>query len=97
AAHFVPTVYGPADGSGVAGHDHLIGIASTGGDLNVNWVPVAVLFKTATAAQQHLTTEAQVLKAVPVDHPPIMFPIPPATFHGEVVSAAVYEHGTPVA
>jgi hypothetical protein len=92
AAHVMPGVYG----GGVLGHDHLIGIASTGGDFNVDWLPVAVLFTNKAAANQHLTTKSQLDTAV-ANHNAIEIPIPSATFHGQVVSAAVYEHGTPVA
>ena len=32
------------DTSNVLGHDHLVGVAQTGGDFNVLWEPVLVLF-----------------------------------------------------
>src|SRR5262249_33853314 len=94
AAQVMPGVYGNADGSGVAGHDHLIGIASTGGEFNVEWLPVAVLFTNPAAATQHLTTLSQVDDAVNKHHVAIEVPLQPFTFHGEVVSASVYQHAT---
>jgi len=88
AAQIRPGVYG----GGVLGHDHLAGIASTGGDFNVVWEPVLVLFNHAAAANQHLTTLSQVNAA-----DAIKVPLKPGTFACSVVSAAVYQHGTPVA
>lgn len=54
AASIMPNVYG----HGVVGHDHLVGIASTGGDFNILWEPVLVLFTNPTAATTHITTLA---------------------------------------
>lgn len=88
----VPSVYG----AGVLGHDHLVGIASTGGDFNILWEPVLVLFTNKAAANHHLTTLAQINAALAGPHPDaIAIWLPPATFHCSVVSAAAYAQGTP--
>lgn len=90
AASIMPSVYG----GGVAGHDHLVGIASTGGDFNILWEPVLVLFTNPAAATTHITTLAQINHAV-TNHDAIEVPIPPATFHCSSVSAAAYWRGAP--
>lgn len=90
AAQIMPNVYG----GGVVGHDHLVGIASTGGDFNVLWEPVLVLFTNPAAATTHITTLAQINQDVAAGDA-IEVPIPPATFHCSSVSAAAYWRGTP--
>ncbi len=88
----VPTVYG----AGVLGHDHLVGIASTGGDFNILWEPVLVLFTNTAAANHHLTTLAQIQAALAGPNPDaIAIWLPPATFPCSVVSGAAYAQGTP--
>ena len=90
AMSIMPSVYG----GGVAGHDHLVGIASTGGDFNVLWEPVLVLFTNAAAATHHITT----LSAINADvksGDAIEIPLPQLDFHCSSVSAALYAHGTP--
>lgn len=54
AMSFQPTVYG-SDPTAIPGHDHLVGAANTGGDFNVAWEVVEVVF-TSTAAVHHITT-----------------------------------------
>jgi hypothetical protein len=81
-------------GNGVIGHDHLVGIASTGGDLNILWLPVLVLFNTPSAVT-HVTTMSQ-LHALELAGAVTEIPLQPATFHCSVVSAAVYANGTPL-
>ena len=85
-----PSVYG----GGVLGHDHLAGIASSGGDFNVVWEPTLVLFTSAQAATQHLTTLAQINADLTAGKA-FLVPVPQADFHCSVVSAAVYARGTP--
>jgi hypothetical protein len=84
-----PTVYG----AGVQGHDHLVGIASTGGDFNVLWLPVVVLFNTPEAVT-HITTMDQ-LHALETAKAVTEIPLESVTFHCSGVSAAVYANGTP--
>ena len=83
-----PSVYG----GGVLGHDHLVGIASTGGDFNVLWEPVLVLFTNTGAATEHITTLAQLdsdLGAANV----VEIPLPALDFYCSSVSAAAYARG----
>ena len=91
AASVVPSVYG----GGVVGHDHLVGVANTGGDFNVAWDVVVVLFTNSAAADHHLTTLAAINQAIG-DHQAIIFPGEITTFHCSVVSAAAYNKGSPV-
>ncbi len=56
-----PDTYG-SDPSAVPGHDHLVGVASTGGDFNVPWRVYIELF-TSKAAVTHITTLAQLQAA----------------------------------
>lgn len=86
--------FGSVYASGVLGHDHLVGIASTGGDWNVLWEPVLVLFTNATAANKHVTTLDQINAALAGGNA-IEIPLPSLTFHCSAVSAKAYAHGTP--
>jgi len=89
AQSIIPSVYG----GGVVGHDHLVGIASTGGDFNILWEPVLVLFTNPDAATTHITTLQQINADV-TSGDAIEVPIPPATFHCSSVSAKAYWRGT---
>lgn len=95
AQAMVPSVY--ADG--VWGHDHLISApsapAGAGGEFNVAWMPVAVVFNTVEAAANHITTAAQLNLARALGQV-TEISLPPATFHGSPVAASVYQRGTPV-
>ena len=99
AKSIMPSVYGSLDGTvpgGVLGHDHLVGIASTGGDFNVIWEPVLILFTNANAAKQHITTLDQINAALAGPNPnAIAVPLPKLDFHCSAVSAALYARGTP--
>lgn len=53
AAGQMPSVYPVA--AAVPGHDHLVGVAKTGGDFNVAWRVYVELF-TSTGAVHHITT-----------------------------------------
>ena len=81
--------------NGVLGHDHLAGIASSGGDFNVIWEPELVLFYNAQAATQHITTLAQVNAVLAPGGGAILVKLPQLDFHCSVVSAAAYNRGTP--
>jgi hypothetical protein len=87
-------IVNPVYKNGVLGHDHLVGIAKTGGDFNVLWEPVVVLFTNPVAATVHITTLAQIDDAVAAGNA-IEVPLPQATFHCSSVSAAAYWRGTP--
>lgn len=91
AKSVVPSVYG----GGVVGHDHLVGVANTGGDFNVAWDVEVVLFTNAAAANNHLTTLAALNQAI-TNHQAFIFPGEITTFHCSVVSASAYNKGTPV-
>jgi hypothetical protein len=90
AQQIMPNVYG----DGVAGHDHLAGVASSGGDFNVIWEPVLVLFTSKDAASQQITTDDQVNAAVKAGDA-IEVPLPQLDFNCAIVGAAVYNHATP--
>jgi hypothetical protein len=91
AAQIDPAVYG----AGVLGHDHLLAPPSGGGDFNVAWEPILVLFTNAAAANTRLSTEAQIDAAVSSGNA-FEVPVPSATFLCDVVSANVYALATPV-
>jgi hypothetical protein len=86
------------DPNKILGHDHLVGIASTGGDFNILWVPTLVLFTSADAAAAvgHITTLSQI-RAAEAAGQATEFALPPLTFHCGSVSAAVYNAAAPVA
>ena len=93
-----PDVYGQVGANGVLGHDHLAGIASSGGDFNVLWEPTLVLFTSMEAVHMvgHITTLAQITAATAGPNPEaILVPLPQLDFHCSVVSAAAYARGTP--
>lgn len=91
----MPSVYG----NGVWGHDHLVSGPpagpGAGGDFHVVWMPVAVVFNSAEAAASHITTAAA-LDLARARGDIIEIPLPQAAFHGNPVSASVYQRGTPV-
>lgn len=91
ASSVVPSVYG----DGVFGHDHLVGVANTGGDFNIAWDVKVVLFANSTAANNHLTTLDAIDQAI-TNHQAFIFPGEITTFHCNVVSASAYDKGTPV-
>jgi hypothetical protein len=86
--------FGSVYAGGVLGHDHLVGIASTGGDWNVLWEPVLVLFTNTAAANEHVVTVDQINTALAAGDV-IEIPVPALTFHCSAVSASAYAHGTP--
>ena len=94
AAAIMPGVYGPADGSGVLGHDHLMDFPG-GADFNVAWEPVLVLFTSKAAANEHIVTDAAIDAAVERGDA-IEVPLPQATFHCQAVPARVYNMAKPL-
>lgn len=93
AVSIMPGVYG-TDVSLVPGHDHLVAPPASGGDFNIAWEVIEVLFTNKAAANTRLTTEAAIDAAVArgdaitVD---LGF-----SFTCVVVPANVYWKGTPV-
>ena len=90
-----PGVY-PA--GGVWGHDHILAghpaPPPTGGDFNVPWEPIAVLF-TDTAHITHITTLSELQAAENAGYVQLV-PLLAASFHCNLVAAADYDGGTPV-
>src|SRR5262245_16673924 len=88
-----PGVYGTDPGA-VPGHDHLIGLANSGGDWNVAWHVFVILFTNSQAADTHITTRGQLNAAlasgdaISVDSGIV--------FNCSAVSAAAYWRGAPV-
>ncbi len=88
-----PGVYG-TDPFAVPGHDHLVATPGSGGDFNVAWEVIEVVFTNSAAANSHLTTDAAVEAAVSSGDA-IEIDLGFA-FHCSVVSAATYAHATPI-
>src|SRR5579859_1019101 len=90
-----PLVYPPG---GVWGNDHILAgppaPPPTGGDFNVPWEPIAVLF-TDTVHITHITTLSELRAAENAGYVQLI-PLRAASFHCNVVTAAVYDRGTPV-
>ena len=86
--------FGSVYANGVQGHDHLVGIASTGGDFNILWEPVLILFTNSAASTEHVTTLSRITTLLGRGDV-IEVPLPQLTFHCASVSAAVYNNGTP--
>jgi hypothetical protein len=88
-----PGVYG-TNPAAVPGHDHLIGLANTGGDWNVAWHVYVVLFTNSAAANSHITTLTQLQDAlgggdaISVDSGIV--------FNCSAVPASLYWKGTPI-
>jgi len=84
--------------SAVKGHDHLVGIASTGGDFNVAWHVKLVFFThdgfTNGAINTRITTLTQLQALVNSGY--VAIGDTPITFHCSRTSEATYDKGTPV-
>jgi hypothetical protein len=94
-----PIVAGAASASpvyvgGVLGHDHLVGIASTGGDFNIIWEPVLVLFNSVGFSTTRILT-LDALNAAYGAGQISETPLPFLDFNCASVSAALYNSGTP--
>jgi hypothetical protein len=91
-------VYG-TDPSAVPGHDHLVGVARTGGDFNAPWHVYVELF-TSTTAVRHITTIADLQQAWAsgtIDPTTSGLGIDTGiTFLCSIVSAGAYMAATPV-
>lgn len=89
---------GGASCSPVKGHDHLVGIASTGGDFNVAWHVFLVIFTHSAfedgAINTRVTTLSQ-LQAL-VDKGDAQFVDSGISFHCSVTSQRTYEIATPL-
>jgi hypothetical protein len=80
------------------GHDHLVGVPSTGGAFNVAWHVSLVLFTPLGfehgAINTRITTLAQITALVGNGYA-VVAPTP-IIFNCQIVSEAVYERGTPL-
>ena len=92
ATQIMPSVYGN-DPTLVPGHDHLVAGPASGGDFNISWEVVEVLF-TSKAAVRRLTTEKAVDDAIA--HGDAIEADLGFAFHCSVVPAAPYLRGMPV-
>lgn len=93
ATSIMPLVYG-TNPLLVPGHDHLVAAPGSGGDFNVAWEVVEVLFTNKAAGNTHLTTDEAVDDAV-ARGDAIKVDLGFA-FHCSVVAAAAYFRGTPI-
>ena len=91
AQSVMPGVYG----AGVLGHDHLMDFPG-GSEFHIAWEPIVLLFTNNAAANEHITTDAQIDAAV-ANGDLIEIPLPQLTFLCASVPAAVYARGTPLA
>jgi hypothetical protein len=67
----------------------------SGGDFNIAWLPVIVLFTNTTAANTHVTTLDQ-LNTELADQNVEEIPLPSSTFQCSIVPPVTYQLGTPV-
>ena len=92
ATSIMPSVYG-TDPTLVPGHDHLVAGPASGGDFNIAWEVVEILF-TRKAAVTRLTTESAVDAAI--DRGDAIEVDLGFAFHCSVVNVSAYLRGTPV-
>lgn len=88
-----PAVYG-TNPAAVPGHNHLVAGPGSGGDFNVAWNVVEILFTNKAAANTLLTTEKAVEDAI--DRGDAIEVDLGFAFHCSVVSSAAYYRGTPL-
>jgi hypothetical protein len=89
---------GGQDCSLVKGHDHLVGVPSTGGDFNVAWHVVLVVFTSKAFQDGAINTRIKTLdqiKALVANNEAITVDTP-VTFNCSITSERTYELGTPV-
>lgn len=81
----------------VKGHDHLVGIASTGGDFNVAWAVKLVFFThqafTDGTINTHITTAAQIWQLQQAGE--VVVGDTPILFNCSKTSVATYNRGVP--
>jgi hypothetical protein len=94
-ASLAQTAMGSVYGGGVLGHDHVTAFRGAAG-FGVFLEPTVVLFTSQAAANEHLLTRSAIDAAI-ARGDAIAIPLPPATLHGEQVSASVWELATPIA
>ena len=91
-----PTNCDHAQFPGIKGHDHLVGLASTGGDYNVPWHVIGVVFTGVNPdAQNHRILNMDTLQAELLDHE-VATVDTHIYFMCSRVSATPYLHATPL-
>jgi hypothetical protein len=90
AAARVPAVYG----AGVAGLDHVLDFPG-GDDFNIAWEPVAVLFTSKTAANEHVLSDNRILELRAAGEVTLI-PLPAKTFLCAIVPQRIWDMATPV-
>ena len=93
ATNVMPGVYG-TNPAAVPGHDHLVAPPASGGDFNIAWEVVEILFTNKAAANTRLTTEAAIDAAI-ARGDAIEIDLGFA-FNCSVVPSTTYYKGTPV-
>lgn len=85
--------------SPVKGHDHLIGVASTGGDFNVAWHVELVLFTTTGFSDGAINTRITTLNQLQAleNNGDVITIDTPITFNCALVSQHVYDLAVPLA
>lgn len=82
------------------GHDHLVGVASTGGDFNVAWHVELVVFTPKAFGDGAINTRITTLNQLDglIASGDVASPAPtPIVFNCQRVAKTVYQRGTPVA
>lgn len=89
---------GGAPCSPVKGHDHLVGIASTGGDFNVAWHVQLVVFTPAAFLDGKINTRIKTLSQLQalLASKDVILVDTPVTFNCSSTSERTYDIGTPV-
>jgi hypothetical protein len=89
---------GGQDCSLVKGHDHLVGVASTGGDFNVAWHVKLVVFTSKAFGDGAINTRITTLGQIDalVASKDVIVVDTPITFNCSITSEQTYERGTPV-
>lgn len=84
--------------SPVKGHDHLVGVAPTGGDFNVAWHVQLVIFTRAAFVDGKINTRVTTLNQLQalVSSGDVFIADTPITFNCSVVSEQTYNIGSPV-
>lgn len=85
--------------SPVAGHDHLVGVASTGGDFNQAWHVEFVIFSHSAFLDGSINTRVTTLSQIQalVKSGDAFIVDTPVTFNCSVTPERTYELGTPIA
>ncbi len=87
-----PIANNPLYSHGVLGHDHLVGVASTGGDFNFVWEPTLIVFDTMPT---HRLMTLDDINAAKLAHQITVIPLPSLDFNCSIVGASVYDHAAP--